>query len=73
MWTFKITFSIIETMKNQYIGLQNHLFYYKSNDNSTDRPPESPPGLHLRLLGSISVSWAPYGPPELHWGFLDPI
>ncbi len=31
-----VTFSIIQTMKNQYIDLLNHLFYNKNNEKSID-------------------------------------
>ena len=36
----QITFSIIKTMKNQYMDLQNHLFYYKNNEKSIYGPPK---------------------------------
>jgi hypothetical protein len=38
----KITDSIIKTMKNQHLDLQNHRFYYKNNEKSTFGPPKSP-------------------------------
>ena len=31
-----VIFSIIQTMKNQYIDLLNHLFYNKNNEKSID-------------------------------------
>ena len=47
-------------MKNQYLDLQNHLFYYKNNEKSIYWPPESPdaPAPKLPLYtGDNSLNW----------------